>query len=94
MVQNYNDQLLHLAEDLAQRLLPAFDTPTGTISDRFFIDKCQSWNSECKTLKCYFSFLHLIKIRDSKGKAKSCFLDFIAQKTMSEPLSCHCDFPE
>ena len=37
MVQNYNDQLLHLAEDLAQRLLPAFDTPTGTISDRFLL---------------------------------------------------------
>ncbi|XP_068634269.1 alpha-mannosidase I MNS4 isoform X2 [Aristolochia californica] len=28
-VQSYDDQLLHLAEDLAQRLLPAFDTPTG-----------------------------------------------------------------
>ncbi|CAA7395272.1 unnamed protein product [Spirodela intermedia] len=28
-VQNYDGQLLHLAEDLAQRLLPAFDTPTG-----------------------------------------------------------------
>ncbi|KAK1271906.1 putative alpha-mannosidase I MNS4 [Acorus gramineus] len=28
-IQSYNDELLHLAEDLAQRLLPAFDTPTG-----------------------------------------------------------------
>ncbi|PKA65557.1 putative alpha-mannosidase I MNS4 [Apostasia shenzhenica] len=26
---SYNDELLHLAEDLAQRMLPAFDTPTG-----------------------------------------------------------------
>lgn len=26
---NYNDELLVLAEDLGQRLLPAFDTPTG-----------------------------------------------------------------
>ncbi|ONK67370.1 uncharacterized protein A4U43_C06F19470 [Asparagus officinalis] len=26
---SYDDELLHLAEDLAQRLLPAFDTPTG-----------------------------------------------------------------
>ncbi|EXC44854.1 putative alpha-mannosidase I MNS4 [Morus notabilis] len=25
----YDNQLLHLAEDLARRLLPAFDTPTG-----------------------------------------------------------------
>ncbi|XP_062222812.1 alpha-mannosidase I MNS4 isoform X2 [Phragmites australis] len=28
-IQSYDDQLLHLALDLAQRLLPAFDTPTG-----------------------------------------------------------------
>ncbi|KAK1297356.1 putative alpha-mannosidase I MNS4 [Acorus calamus] len=28
-IQSYNDELLHLAEDLAQRLLPVFDTPTG-----------------------------------------------------------------
>ncbi|KAI3877938.1 hypothetical protein MKX03_005733 [Papaver bracteatum] len=28
-VPSYNDELLHLSEDLAQRLLPAFDTPTG-----------------------------------------------------------------
>lgn len=28
-IQSYDDQLLHLAADLAQRLLPAFDTPTG-----------------------------------------------------------------
>ncbi|TVU34929.1 hypothetical protein EJB05_16787 [Eragrostis curvula] len=27
-IQSYDDQLLHLAVDLAQRLLPAFDTPT------------------------------------------------------------------
>uniref|UniRef100_A0A0D9V6C2 alpha-1,2-Mannosidase n=1 Tax=Leersia perrieri TaxID=77586 RepID=A0A0D9V6C2_9ORYZ len=27
-IQSYGDQLLHLAVDLAQRLLPAFDTPT------------------------------------------------------------------
>ncbi|KAJ7558268.1 hypothetical protein O6H91_04G031400 [Diphasiastrum complanatum] len=28
-VESYNDELLHLAEDLGYRLLPAFDTPTG-----------------------------------------------------------------
>ncbi|XP_038970215.1 alpha-mannosidase I MNS4 isoform X2 [Phoenix dactylifera] len=28
-IQSYDDQLLHLAVDLATRLLPAFDTPTG-----------------------------------------------------------------
>ncbi|XP_042387307.1 alpha-mannosidase I MNS4-like isoform X1 [Zingiber officinale] len=28
-IQSYDDQLLHLSADLAQRLLPAFDTPTG-----------------------------------------------------------------
>ncbi|XP_059650731.1 alpha-mannosidase I MNS4 [Cornus florida] len=28
-VPSYDDELLHLAEDLARRLLPAFDTPTG-----------------------------------------------------------------
>ncbi|CAL9164442.1 unnamed protein product [Musa hybrid cultivar] len=28
-IQSYDDQLLHLSVDLAQRLLPAFDTPTG-----------------------------------------------------------------
>ncbi|KAF3782420.1 putative alpha-mannosidase I [Nymphaea thermarum] len=27
--RNYNNQLLHLAVDLGERLLPAFDTPTG-----------------------------------------------------------------
>ena len=30
-VHNYNNELLHLAEDLALRMLPAFDTPTGLI---------------------------------------------------------------
>ena len=29
-IDSYDDQLLHLAVDLAQRLLPAFDTPTGS----------------------------------------------------------------
>lgn len=29
-IQSYDDQLLHLSADLAQRLLPAFDTPTGS----------------------------------------------------------------
>ncbi|XP_031382720.1 alpha-mannosidase I MNS4 isoform X2 [Punica granatum] len=28
-IPTYDDQLLHLAEDLARRLLPAFETPTG-----------------------------------------------------------------
>ncbi|KAL6519964.1 Alpha-mannosidase I mns4 [Orobanche minor] len=28
-IPSYDDELLHLAEDLAHRLLPAFDTPTG-----------------------------------------------------------------
>nr|DAD36660.1 TPA_asm: hypothetical protein HUJ06_007301 [Nelumbo nucifera] len=28
-IPSYDNQLLHLAEDLAHRLLPAFDTPTG-----------------------------------------------------------------
>ncbi|KMZ61126.1 mannosyl-oligosaccharide 1,2-alpha-mannosidase, family GH47 [Zostera marina] len=28
-IQSYDNQLLHLSEDLAQRLLPAFNTPTG-----------------------------------------------------------------
>ncbi|KAJ0982420.1 hypothetical protein J5N97_010675 [Dioscorea zingiberensis] len=28
-IQSYDNELLHLSEDLAQRLLPAFDTPTG-----------------------------------------------------------------
>ncbi|XP_047311146.1 alpha-mannosidase I MNS4 [Impatiens glandulifera] len=28
-IPTYDDELLHLAEDLARRLLPAFDTPTG-----------------------------------------------------------------
>ncbi|KAI3707541.1 hypothetical protein L6452_26161 [Arctium lappa] len=28
-VPSYDDELLHLAEDLGRRLLPAFDTPTG-----------------------------------------------------------------
>lgn len=28
-IQGYDNQLLHLSEDLARRLLPAFDTPTG-----------------------------------------------------------------
>lgn len=28
-IPSYDDELLHLAEDLARRMLPAFDTPTG-----------------------------------------------------------------
>ncbi|KAG5554569.1 hypothetical protein RHGRI_012209 [Rhododendron griersonianum] len=28
-IPSYDDELLHLSEDLARRLLPAFDTPTG-----------------------------------------------------------------
>lgn len=28
----YDDELLHLAEDLGRRMLPVFDTPTGTVS--------------------------------------------------------------
>lgn len=28
-IPTYDNQLLNLAEDLARRLLPAFDTPTG-----------------------------------------------------------------
>lgn len=30
-IQSYDNQLLHLSEDLAQRLLPAFNTPTGNL---------------------------------------------------------------
>ncbi|KAL0414419.1 UNVERIFIED_CONTAM: Alpha-mannosidase I MNS4 [Sesamum radiatum] len=30
-IPSYDDELLHLAEDLARRMLPAFDTPTGII---------------------------------------------------------------
>lgn len=28
-IPSYDDELLRLAEDLARRMLPAFDTPTG-----------------------------------------------------------------
>ncbi|XP_078429840.1 glycosyl hydrolase family 47 protein [Wolffia australiana] len=46
MVQNYDDQLLHLAEDLAQRLLPAFNTPTGipfgSVNLMYGVDKDES----------------------------------------------------
>lgn len=28
-IPSYDYELLHLAEDLARRMLPAFDTPTG-----------------------------------------------------------------
>lgn len=31
-IPSYDDELLHLAEDLGRRMLPAFDTPTGTFS--------------------------------------------------------------
>ncbi|VAH64601.1 unnamed protein product [Triticum turgidum subsp. durum] len=30
-IESYDGQLLHLSVDLAQRLLPAFDTPTGSL---------------------------------------------------------------
>lgn len=30
-IESYDDQLLHLAENLAKRMLPAFDTPTGVL---------------------------------------------------------------
>lgn len=30
-IPSYEDELLHLAEDLGRRMLPAFDTPTGII---------------------------------------------------------------
>lgn len=31
-IPSYDDELLRLAEDLARRMLPAFDTPTGIIT--------------------------------------------------------------
>lgn len=47
-LQTYDDELLRLAEDLAQRLLPAFDTPTG-----FLVSSC-SWNI-CKAKQSQLS---------------------------------------
>jgi len=45
-IQSYDDQLLHLAADLAQRLLPAFDTPTGipfgSINLKYGVDENES----------------------------------------------------
>lgn len=35
-IPSYDDGLLHLAEDLARRLLPAFDTPTGILLEPFY----------------------------------------------------------
>lgn len=32
-VPSYDNQLLNLAVDLGRRLLPAFDTPTGIVSE-------------------------------------------------------------
>lgn len=34
-VSSYDDELLYLAVDLAQRMLPAFDTPTGSVTKLF-----------------------------------------------------------
>lgn len=34
-IPSYDNELLHLAEDLARRLLPAFDTPTGILLEPF-----------------------------------------------------------
>lgn len=34
-IASYENQLLDLAEDLARRLLPAFDTPTGFVTELF-----------------------------------------------------------
>lgn len=36
-VHSYDDELLHLAEDLARRMLPAFDTPTGIVAKLLWI---------------------------------------------------------
>lgn len=36
-VPSYNGELLHLSEDLARRLLPAFDTPTGISTGIFCV---------------------------------------------------------
>lgn len=36
-VPSYDDELLHLAEDLARRMLPAFDTPTGILTKLLWI---------------------------------------------------------
>ncbi|CAO2197426.1 unnamed protein product [Urochloa humidicola] len=45
-IQSYDDQLLHLAADLAQRLLPAFDTPTGipfgSVNLKYGVDENES----------------------------------------------------
>ncbi|OEL23643.1 Alpha-mannosidase I MNS4 [Dichanthelium oligosanthes] len=45
-IQSYDDQLLHLASDLAQRLLPAFDTPTGipfgSVNLKYGVDENES----------------------------------------------------
>lgn len=35
-IPSYDNQLLSLAENLAQRLLPAFDTPTGAATASLF----------------------------------------------------------
>ncbi|KAK4365958.1 hypothetical protein RND71_013838 [Anisodus tanguticus] len=37
-IPSYDDELLHLAEDLARRMLPAFDTPTGILVELGFGD--------------------------------------------------------
>lgn len=34
-IPSYDNQLLNLAEDLARRLLPAFETPTGIATGWF-----------------------------------------------------------
>lgn len=36
-IPSYDNQLLALAEDLAQRILPAFDTPTGIVAEYKFV---------------------------------------------------------
>ncbi|RCV27590.1 hypothetical protein SETIT_5G336600v2 [Setaria italica] len=45
-IQSYDDQLLNLAADLAQRLLPAFDTPTGipfgSVNLKYGVDENES----------------------------------------------------
>jgi hypothetical protein len=53
-VDSYNNELLHLSEDLARRMLPSFETPTGVELLRLRQEYVHIVNLIFLTVKCLF----------------------------------------
>lgn len=59
-IPSYDNQLLHLCEDLARRLLPAFDTPTGILLEHSLVLTHRTVHKWFQAGLCYFLFCFFI----------------------------------